>query len=67
MTVKTTIKFTADLGGAVDAGIEAIQTAVMRAHDRADVQERLERVLAELRAVRATFKGSTVKTHRHGL
>ena len=58
MTIETTIKFTPDLNGALEAGIEAIQTAIMRAHDRSDVQQQLEPLLAKLRAVKADIKPS---------
>ena len=64
MTVKTTIEFTADLHGSVLAAIEAVQTAVMRSHDRADERERLEKVLAELRATARTVRNATLEQHR---
>lgn len=59
MTVKTTLKFTADLGGAVEAGIVALQTAAMCAcNGHADERERLEKLLAELRAIERQVRGS---------
>ena len=56
MTIKTILEFTPDLNGALEAAIEAIQTAVMRAPDGSDQEGRLQQVLAELRAIRQSTK-----------
>ena len=64
MTVKTTIKFTADLGGALDATIEAARIAIMHASDIRTEQKRLEDALIEIKAVRQQLsKGKLSESH----
>lgn len=66
MTVKTTIKFTSDLAGAVDAGIEAVQVAFMRAAGKEEIQELLADALAKLKSVREQNR-ARVKVDRNPL
>ncbi len=64
MTVKTTIEFQGDLHGAIEAAIEAVQTAIMRADDNASERDRLEKVLVELRASeRSTRNAKLTQSH----
>ena len=67
MTVKTTIEFEADLHGAVEAAIEAVQTAIMRADDNANERDRLEKVLVELRASERSTRNATLAQSRNPL
>lgn len=64
MTVKTTIKFSSDVGGALDASIEAVQIAAMRLHREATLQERLEKVIDDLRAVKRDVPGPRINQKR---
>ena len=68
MTVKTTIEFLADVGGAIDAGVEATQTALLRAHtdQREDVERLLGDALAKLRAAKELVK-PTIRQQRNPL
>ena len=58
MTVKTTIKFLSDSGGAIDAGIEATQIAIMRARaeNRGSMEPLLDDALVKLRAAKVLIK-----------
>ena len=67
VTVKTTIKFTSDLHGSIQAAVEIVQTAIGRAHvTNPNEQERLERVLAELRASEKATRNASMNVDRNG-
>lgn len=59
MTIETTLKFSPDLKGSLEAAIEAIQTAIMRAPDGSEQHGRLQKVLAELRAIKSSTNPSS--------
>ena len=64
MTVKTTIKFTADLGGALDATIEAARIAIMHASEIRTEQKELEDALAKIKLIRQQLSTGKISVNR---
>ena len=58
MTIETILRFTPDFKGALEAAIESVQTAIMRAPEGSDQHGRLIKALAELRAINESSKPS---------